>query len=125
MSDSTSEKKHPCDESYRVALYRHIHYSWVSVMQVSESLSGYEDYVPLSESLEVRFAPLNNDTVIQGVVAALDAAEKKAFEDCNKRVAEIREQKAQLLALTYQPTAAAAPPSATTRSPTDDEEMLF
>lgn len=62
-----------------------------------------QGYTRVSEIIEVSFDSVSNDQVIQNAIAALDAAEQKAIEDLNRKIAEIRDQKAQLLALTHQP----------------------
>ncbi len=62
----------------------------------------YERYVRVSEPIELRFSPLANDSIIQKAVESLDEMERKAIADLNEKIAKIRGQKAQLLALAYQ-----------------------
>lgn len=60
-------------------------------------------YVRVSEPVEVALSPLSDDTVIQGAIASLDEAEREALRELNQKIASIRAQKAQLLAITHQP----------------------
>jgi hypothetical protein len=95
------QKQNPLEKTYAVALFQSIECGYVTVWDVKESMiSGY---VRISEPVQMRFQPLSQEEVLQSAVAAFDAEERKAREECNKRVAQIRERKAQLLALTYQP----------------------
>ena len=63
-------------------------------------------FVRISEPVEVNFTSVSNDEVIQKAVATLDAEERQAIDDLNKKVASIRERKQQLLAITFQPNVA-------------------
>src|SRR5262249_48031630 len=59
-------------------------------------------YVRISEPVELSLRAITSDEMIQGAVAALDAEERKAIEQLNQTLANIRERKQQLLAITYQ-----------------------
>lgn len=58
--------------------------------------------VRLSQPLEVRFDQMPRDQMIQGAVAALDAAELKVRDDMQRQINEIRERKQSLLALSHE-----------------------
>lgn len=60
-------------------------------------------YVRISAPIEVAFTSLENDSIVQKAVESLDALERDAIRELNEKIAAIREQKSQLLALTYQP----------------------
>jgi hypothetical protein len=59
-------------------------------------------YVRISEPIEVSFSSMASDSIIQKAVESLDALEADARRELNEKIAAIREQKSQLLALTYQ-----------------------
>lgn len=63
-------------------------------------------YVRVSDPIDVTFRPLADDSVIQKAVESLDYLEREAIRELNAKIAAIRSQKAQLLALTYQPESA-------------------
>lgn len=90
----------PLEKTYSVALFQSIEYGYSTVWDVKDStLNGY---VRISEPVPMKFRPLPQDEVLQSAVAEFDAAERKARDECNQRIAQIRERKAQLLALTHQ-----------------------
>jgi hypothetical protein len=62
-----------------------------------------DGYVRVSEPIDLTFKAVASDEVVQNAVASLDAAERKAIQELNAKIAAIREQKAQLMALTHQP----------------------
>lgn len=62
-----------------------------------------EGYVRVSAPIDLKFDAVATNEVVQNAVASLDAAERKAIAELNQKIAAIREQKAQLLALTHQP----------------------
>jgi hypothetical protein len=101
-----------------IALYKRLDGGWYMVDEIryrnhdehysplpegekrEHALSGY---VRVSEPVEVAFSPLADDAVIQKAVESLDQAERDAIRELNEKIAAIRSQKAQLLALTHQP----------------------
>lgn len=60
-------------------------------------------YVRVSEPFAIQFKPIADDTVVANAVASLDEAEREAIRELNNKIAAIRGQKAQLLALVHQP----------------------
>jgi len=66
----------------------------------------WTSYVRISEPVEVAFAPISNDEMIQQAVSALDTEERGVIEELNTKLASIRERKQQLLAITFQPEVA-------------------
>lgn len=97
--------EHPFQKSYTVALYQDIDYPGltphVSTYFGTDDATYHGGGVRISEPLAIKFVALSTDEAIQTAVATLNAAEKKAFAECNAKVAEIRAQKANLLALTH------------------------
>lgn len=59
--------------------------------------------VRVSEVIEITFAALADDSMVQNAIASLDEAEREAIRELNAKIAALRAQKAQLLALTHQP----------------------
>jgi hypothetical protein len=62
----------------------------------------HDRYVRVSEPVEIRFTAISDDVMVQNAIAALNEEERKAIAELNAKVADIRERKAQLLALTHQ-----------------------
>lgn len=95
----------PFEKSYHIALYQDLDYPrqspHVSTYFGTDDNKYHGGDVRISEPLSICFVALSTDEAIQTAVATLDAAEKKAFAECNAKVAEIRAQKANLLALTH------------------------
>lgn len=99
------KKDNPIDKVHAVALYRSIEHGWASVLQYfgERDAEYHGSYVRISEPMELTFRPLADDTVIQNAIAALNAQEVKVRLECEKSLAQIREMKSNLLALTHQP----------------------
>lgn len=101
----------------KVALYANLDGSWCYVSEV-DYVTHDEHYVPLpegqlrerpkrdmirvSEPVEVTLTAVSDDTVIENAIKSLDEAERAALSELNEKIAKIRGQKAQLLALTHQ-----------------------
>lgn len=100
-----TEKKNPLDSAYTVALYQYIGKNpWFTVFKMEPGTSGLHDgFCRVSDPLEIHFSPLTGEDVIREAVLSLDAQEARVRDECNQKVAAIREQKSQLLALTHQP----------------------
>lgn len=65
----------------------------------------FEGYVRISQPIKVDFVAINNDDVIRNAIESLNEQERKAVAELNKTLAQIRERKNQLLALTHQSAA--------------------
>lgn len=104
-------------KSRKVALYASLDsaYSYVSevdYVDYDEHYHPYPDgqtrerqkkgYVRISEPVEISFSAISNDAVIENAVKSLDEAERAVIREMNEKIAAIRGQKAQLLALTHQ-----------------------
>lgn len=61
-----------------------------------------EGFVRISEPVTLKFTAIDDDAIVQKAVESLDAEERNAIEELNKKIAGIRERKSQLLALTHQ-----------------------
>lgn len=93
----------PFDQSHAIALYKDIKYGWVHVsgFQPKDDAQYHSDCVRISEPLTVQFAPLTDAEAIHNALAVLDAAEKAAIDDLNRRLAEIKHQRQSLMVLTH------------------------
>lgn len=60
-------------------------------------------FVRISEIVEVELRPVSDDTAVANAMQSLDQAEREAIQELNAKIASIREQKSQLLALTHNP----------------------
>lgn len=102
----------------KVALYKSLDSSWFMLDEVQQTTldENYrplpdgetrertiKGYVRVSEPVEITLAPLADDSIVQKAVESLDALERDAYRELNEKIAAIRSQKAQLLALTHQP----------------------
>jgi hypothetical protein len=105
------DKKHPFESDYSVALYRDLQHNMLSVWEFyGEKDSNYHSGdVRISEPVRLRFEPLKNDDVIRNAIHTIDAQEQQLRLELEKRLAELREMKKQLLAITYQPAEPAEP----------------
>jgi hypothetical protein len=66
-------------------------------------------YARVSSIIEITgFAPLARDEVMANAVKSLDAQEREAYVELQKKLDVIRERKQQLLALTHEPQSAEA-----------------
>lgn len=102
-----------------VALYAFIgEHTWFSVFEVAYSNLDeryqplpegqrrevpMDNYVRISEPVKVDFASIGTGDMVRNAVDALNAHERKVIDELNKKLADIRERKHQLLALTHQP----------------------
>lgn len=100
-----SEQVNPLEKTYRVYLYQHLKYSWTAVFERSgdEAPPVMEDYVRISEGVEVNFPRLTQDDGIQEALKSLDKAEHKARMDLARALSDIADKRASLLSLTHQP----------------------
>lgn len=69
----------------------------------SKREKSYDTFVRVSEPIELTFQPLANDSIVQKAVESIDEAERRLREELNKKLAALREQRSQLLALVHQP----------------------
>lgn len=63
-----------------------------------------KEYVQLSEWVEVDFPPLQTAAIVEAQIRVLDAAAVEAQQECARRLNELAEARAKLLALTHEPT---------------------
>jgi hypothetical protein len=59
--------------------------------------------VRISEPVEVTFRPIDDKAIVRNAVEAIDEEERKLYAELNRKLADLKERKNQLLALTYQP----------------------
>lgn len=97
------------ESGYEVALYQSLvgasSYCFVATFYGDEDHKRHFEAVRISEPMLIRFQPLSSDQAIQNAVASLDAQEAQLRVDLEIAVTRIREQKASLLAITFQPEA--------------------
>lgn len=77
------------------------HYTTLPEGQLRED--HHREAVRISEPIEMKFTAADNEQVVANAVAALDQAERALLDEMNRKIAEIRGRKAQLLSLTHQP----------------------
>jgi len=104
----SEEAQSPFEKPHAVALYKSLKYGWVSLFDYygEKDVEFHSDSVRISEPVEVMFRPLENDAVIQGALKTLDEMERQARIELEKKLAEFRNQRASLMALTHQKEAA-------------------
>lgn len=59
-------------------------------------------FVRVTEPVEMTFRAIDDETMVRNAVAALNEEERKVLNELNIKLADIRERKSQLLALTHQ-----------------------
>lgn len=97
MSDST-----PLNRQRKLAIYKRIgECSFITVCDADFDRMG--DYVRLTEHVEVEFPILQDDAIIQKHLEALDRVEGEITKQYFGKLAEIKQQKEELRAITYQP----------------------
>lgn len=62
-----------------------------------------QNYVRISEYVDVEFPPLQDEHVVRQQVEKLDAIADRITDDYRNKIAEIQERKSKLLAITHQP----------------------
>ena len=90
------------DLTHRVALYRS-KYNYITVSDMSTWIEENEDYVRVSEPIDVRFVALPDDVILKSRVNALDKEIAKTRAELNRRIEDLTDQKNRLLAITHQP----------------------
>jgi hypothetical protein len=111
MNTAESASQNPLDKPYTVALYRSLQYGVVIISEYcgptearpNRDTEVHNGYVRLSEPIEIRFNSLQNEEVIRNAIATCDAMELKVRLKFEDELKAIRDQKSQLLALTYSP----------------------
>lgn len=63
-----------------------------------------KEYVQISEWIDVDFPPLQTVAIVEAQIRVLDAAAVEARQECTRRLNELAEARAKLLALTHEPT---------------------
>jgi hypothetical protein len=69
----------------------------------SDLLDGLENYVRLTEYVDVEFPMLSEESVIQKQVDALDRTEQALRESFETKLNAIKDERAKLLALAFHP----------------------
>lgn len=59
-------------------------------------------WVRITDPVAMEFVAVDNDSVVRHAVESLNEQERALIDEMNKKLADIRERKNQLLALTYQ-----------------------
>ncbi len=63
---------------------------------------GISGFIRVSEPVKVTFTAIDNDMMVRNAVQSLNEEERKLIDELNTKLAQIRERKSQLLALTHQ-----------------------
>lgn len=61
-------------------------------------------WVRISEPVEIKFTAVDNDSIVRHAVESLNEEERKIVDEMNKKLADIRGRKNQLLSLTHEVT---------------------
>jgi hypothetical protein len=86
----------------KIAIYKL--FSSERIAEVTDWREADRDYIRLSEPFEVEFVRLPPEVTVPREVAALDAAEQELRLKFAEKLAELSEKRANLLALTHQPS---------------------
>lgn len=81
----------------KVAVFKNTRFGYEVVSSLS--YENDDDYVQISESIEVDFPPLTGEEVIKNQIVALDKMAEKVREKASDQLAAIEQRKAELLAL--------------------------
>ena len=87
----------------KVVLLKSMKHDYESITETEGDLSYYleNDYVQLSEIVEIDFPELNNDSVIKTQVAVLDKQITKVMADSEVQINKLKARKQELLAITH------------------------
>jgi hypothetical protein len=101
----TTDTPNPFEQAHPVALYKSLKYGYVHVSAFygERDAETHSGMVRISEPATVTFKALAHDEAILNALKTLDAEERNARLDLDTRLNEIKQQRASLLALTYQP----------------------
>lgn len=95
-------KSSPLNRKHKLAIYKRT--GEVSFTMVCDaSFDEMQDYVRLTEHIEVEFPALQDDAIIQKHLDALDRTEAAITAKYFQALADIKQQKEELRAITYQP----------------------
>lgn len=92
----------PIERRLKLAIFKNIGESSFTCVQIPV-FDTMPNYVRLTEYVEVEFPPLQDHTVIQKHLEALDRVETAVTQRYFEKLAEIKQQKEELRAITYQP----------------------
>lgn len=92
----------PLERNLKLAIFKNVGEAPFTCVQgpVFETMSHY---VRLTEYVQVEFPPLQDHAIIQKHLEALDKAEVAITQRYFEKLAEIKQQKEELRAITYQP----------------------
>lgn len=85
----------------KIAIFRNIEHGYESILD--GQFDSFEEYVRLSEFVEVEFQPLTGDEFVQKQLSALDKAESALRAQFQIALNGIEQQRQELRAITYQP----------------------
>lgn len=92
----------PLERNLKLAIFKSIgECTYTSVCEPLFETMG--NYVRLTEYVQVEFPQLQDGAIIQKHLEALDKAEAAITERYFEKLAEIKQQKEELRAITYQP----------------------
>lgn len=85
----------------KVALYKDVHGGWETV-SIGNGLDACENYVRLSEFVDVEFPRLKDEETVRKQLAALDSVRAEVARKFAAALKEIDARKASLQALTHE-----------------------
>ena len=86
----------------KLALYKSIQYRSVCIHEVDEYMEYMEesdDYIRVSEIIEVEFTELSASTINKQEIVAVDKAINKFMAEAELKLGELKQRKAELLAI--------------------------
>lgn len=76
---------------------------WTPLPEGERREQPHDNAVRVTEPVEVRLAAIGQKEMVKNAVDSLNEQERKLYKEMNAKLAEIKERKNQLLALTHQP----------------------
>ena len=70
--------------------------------EVKGWIEDHDDYARITEPLEVEFAPLPDEVVVDHRVKSIDKQIEKTRAELTKKIADLADQKQKLLAISHQ-----------------------
>ena len=93
----------PFAETYRLALCQEIKHGWFTVWPLNADGNVPREYVRISEPVDIVFRKVNSTEGVQEALKAIDTMEREARNELNRKLSDLADRRASLLALTHQP----------------------
>jgi len=92
----------PFAETYRLALCQEIKHGWFTVWPLNSDGNVPHEYVRISEPVDIVFQKVNSTEGVQQALKAIDAMEREARNELNRKLSVFSDRRASLLALTHE-----------------------